>query len=160
MTGFEPALPAWRAGVLPLNYTRIKWRKMMLQTLPTPESNRDRSGFGPLSHIFAGPSRVDSTLTRTGGMSAGAMRGIGCSPRDAVIRPVNPLCTVFPLYAARPSVPAYRYSRVAAPCHSAGIEPAFPDFTRRTPYVPSVAYSRRCGPAPLLRTEECPRRSL
>lgn len=24
MTGFEPALPAWRAGVLPLNYTRAK----------------------------------------------------------------------------------------------------------------------------------------
>ena len=24
VTGFEPALPAWRAGVLPLNYTRVK----------------------------------------------------------------------------------------------------------------------------------------
>lgn len=58
---------------------------------------------------------LSSRLTRTGGTSAGAMRGIGCSPRDAVIRPVNPLCTVFLLCADRPSVSAYRCSRVAIP---------------------------------------------
>ena len=170
MTGFEPALPAWRAGVLPLNYTRIEGGGRRYCTLRQQESNlsahgleplctppRDRPAWTPLcrtagqrnrrspqtSDLSSADLSLSSRLTRTGGTSAGAMRGIGCSPRDAVIRPVNPLCTVSPLYAARPSVSAYRYSRVATPCRSAGIEPAFPDFTRRTPYVPSAAYTIR-----------------
>lgn len=46
----------------------------MLQTLPTPESNQDRSGFGPLSHIFAGPSRVDSIVAELRGKGIGVPR--------------------------------------------------------------------------------------
>lgn len=176
--GVEPPYPDWKSGVLPLNYIRReKGWKMILHLAPAgvePVGSRTRTTL----HIFAGPSRTDSPLcrpcaveltvhgasqavfssrslsffprpTRTGGTSAGVVRGIGCSPRDAVIRPVNPLCTVFPLYAVRPSVPAYRYSRVATPCRSAGIEPAHPFVRRRSSVKLSAAYCRRRGPAPL-----------
>lgn len=98
-----------------------------LEPLRTP--SRDRPAWTPLcrtagqrnrrppqtSDLSSADLSLSSRLTRTGGTSAGAMRGIGCSPRYAVIRPDNPLCTVFHLYAARPSVSAYRYSRVATP---------------------------------------------
>ena len=84
----------------------------------------------PCQRTFKGRRlSLSSRLTRTGGTSAGAMQGIGCSPRDAVIRPDNPLCTVFPLYAVRPSVPAHRYSRVATPPRSS-------ESNRRTDYLP------------------------
>lgn len=34
----------------------------MLQSMRPPESNQETSGLEPLSHTFAGPSRVDSTV--------------------------------------------------------------------------------------------------
>ena len=49
----------------------------MLQTLPTPESNRDRSGFGPLSHTFAGPSRLDSIVPNCGAKESASPANFG-----------------------------------------------------------------------------------
>ena len=48
MTGFEPALPAWRAGVLPLNYTRIEGGGRRYCTLRQQESNLSAHGLEPL----------------------------------------------------------------------------------------------------------------
>ena len=36
VTGFGPALPAWRAGVLPLNYTRAKMEEGDIAVLAPP----------------------------------------------------------------------------------------------------------------------------
>lgn len=33
-----------------------------MQSMRPPESNQETSGLEPLSHTFAGPSRVDSTV--------------------------------------------------------------------------------------------------
>ena len=51
--GIEPTYPAWKAGVLPLNYTRIKCMKLntaeqkplFLFECPVPESNQRHEDF-------------------------------------------------------------------------------------------------------------------
>ena len=40
--GIEPTYPAWKAGVLPLNYTRKKYIKLKC---PEPESNQWHEDF-------------------------------------------------------------------------------------------------------------------
>ena len=64
--GIEPAPSVWKTDVLPLNYIRKKRRKVMLQSMRPPESNQETSGLEPLSHTFAGPSRVDSIVPNCG----------------------------------------------------------------------------------------------
>ena len=51
--GIEPTYPAWKAGVLPLNYTRIRCMKLntieqkllFLLECPVPESNQRHEDF-------------------------------------------------------------------------------------------------------------------
>lgn len=46
----------------------------MLQSMRPPESNQETSGFEPLSHTFAGPSRVDSIVPNCGAEGIGVPR--------------------------------------------------------------------------------------
>lgn len=58
-----------------------------MQSMRPPESNQETSGLEPLSHTFAGPSRMDTLLICTGGTSAVVLVDHGAkelvSPCDA-----------------------------------------------------------------------------
>lgn len=49
----------------------------MLQSTRPPESNRETSGFEPLSHTFAGPSRVDSIVPNCGAKESASPANFG-----------------------------------------------------------------------------------
>ena len=49
----------------------------MLQSLRPPESNQETSGLEPLSHTFAGPSRVDSIVPNCGAKESASSANFG-----------------------------------------------------------------------------------
>ena len=115
IAGADPAPSDWKSEVLPLNYIRID----AALRLEGPHSTQTSGlkGWGSLS-FFLRP-------TRTGGTSAGAVRGIGGSPRYAASRPSSPLCPVFPLSrCAATDKPRIGLLRVATP-------PGSPESNRR-----------------------------
>ena len=128
--GLEPPSAEYESAVLPLNYGSI-WGWKVLLHLARAGVEPVRSGTRTHFHTFAGPSGTDTrfALTRTGGTSAGAMRGIGLFTPPRRLQPTKYLlCTVsrrahIGRQFLRPAIPG------CDPARGDGLEPPYMDYS-------------------------------